>query len=202
MGKGRTEDGLVDLGVDNPIWERFFTVSPLVVIGTREGGHLDFAPKHMATRLGWENFFGFVCTPAHSTYQNIVQEKCFTVSFPRPDQIVLASLAASARTTDCRKPALAALPTFPARRIEGAFLRNSSLFLECELDRFVDGFGANSLIAGKIVEAHAPEEVLREAELDEGAMIHDSPLLAYLDPGRFARIEESYSFPFPRDFER
>ena len=54
-----------------PIWERFFTVAPLVVVGTREeDGSPDLAPKHMAGPVSWQNFFGFVCSPTHATYAN------------------------------------------------------------------------------------------------------------------------------------
>ena len=33
-------------------------------------------------------------------------------------------------------------------------------------------------------------------------MIHSAPLLAYLQPWRFAAIEQTYSFPLPDGFER
>ena len=33
--------------------------------------------------------------------------------------------------------------------------------------------------------------------LDDNDLIHESPLLAYLSPGRYARVENSNSFPFP-----
>ena len=44
----------VSLGVEHPIWNRFFHVAPLIVVGTREthGGY-DLAPKHMAAPMGW-----------------------------------------------------------------------------------------------------------------------------------------------------
>ena len=40
------------IAVDQPIWERFYTVAPLVLVGTLEpdGSH-DLAPKHMAMQL-------------------------------------------------------------------------------------------------------------------------------------------------------
>ena len=68
----------IDLDVDQPVWERFFWVAPLVLIGTMEanGGH-DLAPKHMAFPMGWENYYGFVCTPSHATYSNIERERVF-----------------------------------------------------------------------------------------------------------------------------
>ena len=89
-------NGMVRLDLSQSIWDNFFLVAPLVVIGTKEqlGGY-DLAPKHMAMPLGWDNYFGFVCTPSHHTYQNICREKAFTVSFPHPEQIILASLSAA-----------------------------------------------------------------------------------------------------------
>ncbi len=196
-------DNLLPLDTNDPIWDRFFSVAPLVLIGTREeNGADDFAPKHMATPLGWDNYFGFVCTPRHATYRNVQREGAFTVTYPRPTQVVLASLAASGRAEDDTKPALAALPKLPAGTVPGNFIADGYLFLECQLDRIVDGFGANSLIAGRIVAAHVHQDALRVSEREDGELIRELTLLAYLNPGRFARIEDSFSFPFPVDFSR
>lgn len=51
-GRGR-------LDTAQPIWERFYWVAPLVLVGTMEakGGH-DLAPKPMAQPLGWNNSDG------------------------------------------------------------------------------------------------------------------------------------------------
>ena len=44
---------LVEIDTSQPIWDRFFTVAPLVLIGTIEpDGSLDLAPKHMAMPMG------------------------------------------------------------------------------------------------------------------------------------------------------
>ena len=194
---------LVPLTVDHPIWDRFLTVAPLVVVGTRESsGEFDLAPKHMATPLSWENHFGFVCTPDHSTYQNIKREKAFTVSFPNPDQVLMASLAAAPRWDDTSKPSLKALQTFPASVVDGVLLTNSYLYLECELDRIIDGFGSNSLIAGRIVAAQVSAKALRTNDRTDQDVLKDSPLMAFLPPARYAKIEESFSFPFPKGFTR
>lgn len=199
----RRPEDLVRLDVEHPIWDRFFMVAPLVVIGTREAdGGYDLAPKHMVTPLGWENYFGFVCTPEHSTYQNIRRDKVFTVSFPTADAVVLASLAASPRCSDNSKPALAALPRFPATTIDGEFLRQGSLFFECELDRIVDDFGVNSLIAGRIVSAWIMPAAQRSMDVDDQDVIAASPLFAYLAPGRYAAIDRSQAFPFPAGFQK
>ena len=117
----------VELDVRVPVWDRFFTVAPLVLVGTREpDGRFDLAPKHMVLPLGWQNYFGFVCTPRHATYFNAWRERAFTVSFPRPDQLVETSLAASGRCDDGTKPAVATLATVPARRVNGAPRKTSA----------------------------------------------------------------------------
>jgi len=194
---------LVELDVNHPIWEHFFTVAPLVVIGTKEEGHYDLAPKHMAMPLGYDNYFGFVCTPRHSTYHNVKREGAFTVSFPHPDQVVLTSLTASPRTPECSyaKPVLNGLPTFPANQVDALFVTNSYLYLECQLFKIIDGFGQNSLICGEIIGAYVEDAALRVSDQDDQELIQKTPLLAYLAYGRFAQIRESYAFPFPRDFK-
>ncbi len=193
----------VALEMDHPIWDRFFTVAPLVVVGSRElSGDFDLAPKHMATPLSWQNYFGFVCTPSHGTYQNIKREEAFTVSFPNPDQVLLASLSAGPRCDDTSKPSLQLLPTFSATKIDGIFLSDSYLFLECQLDRIVDGFGDNSLIAGRVIAAQVCNSALRMNDRDDHEILHKSPLMAYLPPGRYASINQTFSFPFPEGFRR
>jgi flavin reductase (DIM6/NTAB) family NADH-FMN oxidoreductase RutF len=196
-------DKLVPLPTDQPIWERFFNVAPLVLIGSKEdSGRHDLAPKHMAMPLGWNNYFCFVCSPRHATYHNVRRTRQFTVSYPRPTQILQASLAAAPRTADQAKPSLRALPTFAATRVNGVLVQGCYLYLECELHSVTDGFGENSLIIGEIVAAAVQENALRRADLDDNELIYDSPLLAYLSPGRFAEVRESNSFPFPVAFSR
>jgi flavin reductase (DIM6/NTAB) family NADH-FMN oxidoreductase RutF len=185
------------------IWQHVLTVAPLVVIGTRDAdGTHNFAPKHMAMRLSWNDHYGFVCTPEHRTYQNIARDSVFTVSYPRPNQIIMTSLAADQRTTDDVKPALAALPVFPARTIYGVFLQDAYLFLECRLERMIDGLADNSLVIGRIVAAHVSADALINDEREANDMLAASPLLAYLDWGHFARIDKSAPFPFLSDFKR
>ncbi|MDG2222372.1 MAG: flavin reductase [Rubripirellula sp.] len=196
-------DGLVTLEMDHPIWDRFFTVAPLVVIGTRESnGENDLAPKHMVSPMGWDNYFGFVCTPSHSTYQNIQREEVFSVSYPKVGSVLMAALAASPRCGDDSKPALMALPAFRTSEVDCPCLIDSTLFLECRLDRIVDDFGVNSLIVGKVVAAQVQSSALRRADIDDEDIVTASPLLAYVSPGRFATIDHSVAFPFPAGFKR
>ncbi len=194
---------LVSLDVAHPIWERFFTVAPLVLIGSQdEAGTYNVAPKHLVLPMGWDNYYGFVCSPRHHTQRNVAAHRQFTVSFPRPEQVVVTSLAASPRWADDTKPALLALPTFPARVAEGVLVADCAAYLECKLERIVDGFGVNSLIVGRIVAAHVADTALRTFDGDDGDLLRQEPLLAYVSPGRFARIDHTQAFPFPSGFAR
>jgi len=193
----------VELDMSGPIWDRFFVVHPLVIVGTHQGGgEYDLAPKHMALPMGWQNFFGFVCTPRHRTYLNVREEKAFTVSYPRPSQILETSLTASPRCEDDSKPLISELPTFSAKKVDALFLADSYLYLECRLHRIVDGFGENSLITGEIVAAYTGRDSVRSPDRDDGDLIYQSPLLAYLSPRRFAHIRDTRAFPFPAHFKR
>lgn len=196
-------DTLVTLETDRPIWDRFFTVAPLVVVGTREGEGWNLAPKHMVTPMGWDNFFGFVCSPDHATYHDARDAGAFTVSFPRPDGVVVSSLAAAPRCgEEGEKPVLEDIPTFAAREVEGILLEDAYLWLECRLERVVDGFGRNSLVVGEVAAAHVREEALRVAEGDDQARLRRHPLLAYVTPGRWTEIDDTDAFPFPEGFQR
>lgn len=191
----------VAIPTDSPVWDRFFTVAPLVIVGTREGGGgYDLAPKHMAMPLGWRNFYCFVCSPRHATQHNVEATGEFTVSFPRPDQILQVSMAAGPRIEDGSKPSLAALETLPASTVDGVLVRGAYLWLECALERMVEGFGDNTLIIGRVLAASADERILRGSGADAGRPIQHPPLLAYLSPGRFASVAQSSSFPFHVDF--
>ena len=195
---------LVRLNTNEAIWNNVFTVAPLIVIGTKEGANYDLAPKHMATPVGRNNFFAFVCTPNHSTYNNVQKSGEFSVSFPIPDQVVLTSLCASPRCEDSRieKPIVKALPTTKCHTIDSIFFKDSYLFLECELVKVIDGFEEYSIITGKIKEAFVNNEYLKLSDKDEQKQIYENPLLAYIADGRFAEIKDSYNFPFPEGFKK
>jgi flavin reductase (DIM6/NTAB) family NADH-FMN oxidoreductase RutF len=199
----KTTDRLIPLAVDRPIWDRVFSVAPLVIVGSQEeSGQFNLAPKHLAMPLGWENYYCFVCSPGHSTYHNIRRHGVFTVSYPVPSDVLVASLAAAPRCEDRSKPSLLALPTFPARQVDGVLVQGGYLFLECALHSVLDGFGPNSLIIGEVLAASAREGALRDVDRDEADHIFQFPVLAYLSPGRLAEIRHTTAFPFPAGFSR
>lgn len=196
-------DDIVSLDVTDPIWERFFMLASMVLIGTQEpDGQPDLAPKHMAMPMSWENYFGFICTPRHGTYKNIRRTGVFTVTWPRPSQVLYASLAASPRCGDDEKAVLQAFDTLPASQIEGVFVADGYIFLECELFRIYDDFGVNSLITGTVTAAHVHKDALRVSELDDQDLIRNAPMLAYIHPWRFATIDATQGFPLPEGMLR
>lgn len=184
------------------LWERVFTVAPLVVVGTREedGGH-DLAPKHQAMPMGWGDHFCFMCTDEHRTHANVLRTGEFTVSYPSPDRIVAVGQAAAHRDGEA-KPSLIAVPTEPATEVDGVFVAGSSLRLECRLDRVVPDFGDRDLLVGRVVAASAPRWAVRDPDVDDAELIHAHPLLVHLVPTRFGVVADSYSFPFPAEFTR
>jgi flavin reductase (DIM6/NTAB) family NADH-FMN oxidoreductase RutF len=194
---------IVELSTAAPVWDRFFTVAPIVLVATRDadGGH-DIAPKHMAMPLGWDNFFCFACTPAHATWRNARASGAFTVSFPAPEQVLGVTMAAGGRMRDGAKPTLAALPTRAATAVDGVLVEGALVWLECELERIVDGFGQNSLVVGRVVAASADERAVRDPDVDDAELLRAAPPMAYLSPGRFAAVGDSNALPFPSDFRR
>jgi len=194
---------LVPVAQEPTIWDKVFTVAPLVLVGSKEpDGTYDLAPKHLAFPLGWQDRYCFVCSPRHSTQRNIEATGQFTVSYPRAEQVVLLGQAAAPRAEDGHKYALDVLPTMPATTVDGVLVEGGYLHLECELERIVDGFGDHTLIVGNIVAALADPLALRGHDRDDADIVHNTPLLAYVSPARFGVIGHSFSFPFPDHFRR
>jgi len=194
---------LISLDCSVPIWDRFYLARPLVIVGTTEpDGGVDLAPKHMAGPVSWENLYGFVCSEAHATYRNAVRTGVFTVSYPTPEQVVTASLAAAPRSADDTKPSLSAIPTEPAQVVEGVLILGARIHLECELERTVEDLGPNTLVIGRIVAAAAAEAAVRFMDREDWHTISEAPILVYLQPDRIASISESRSFPFYAGWSR
>lgn len=184
------------------LWESVFLVAGLVLVGTLDpDGDVDLAPKHQAMPLGWGEHYGFVCTEDHATLRNARRTGAFTVSHPTPEQVVAIGQAASPRV-DGHKLGLAALPIEPAQQVEGALVTGASLWLECEVDRMIDGFGRHELVVGRVVRAAAPRWAVRDPDRDDAELLRDHPPLAYLAPSRFAAVQGSLAFPFPAGFTR
>ncbi len=186
---------------DQSLWDGFFTVAPLVLIGTLEpDGSADIAPKHQATPIGSTGLFGFVCRPEHATLRNIRTTQCFTVGYPTPGMVLQTSLAASPRDSAGEKPTLELLSLSPAQVVEGVRVDGCRAHLECRLVEVVDDLDGNALVIGRVVAAAVSDSARREPGTDDGARIEDAPLLAYLHPGRVAAIHHTKDFPYHSGF--
>lgn len=185
------------------VWESFFTVAPLVLVGTLEAdGSPDIAPKHQATPLGTSGLFGFVCRPDHATLRNVLATDCFTVGYPSPSMVVQTSLAAAPRDAEGTKPTLDLMSLSPARAVNGVLVDGCPAHLECRLDRVIDDLGPDALVVGRVVAAHVSDRARRGEQVDDGDLIASAPVLAYVHPGRVASIHESKEFPYHRGFHR
>jgi len=196
---------MIDITDEPNMWNRFFMVHSLVIVGSKEeSGDFNLAPKHMTMPLGFGPYFGFMGTPRKTTYRNIEREKEFTVSYPSPDQLIISSLTASRREEDDSKPVIGEVPTVKAPNVDGIFLKDSYFQLECKFSEMLGKFGEWEIIVGEIVGAYVHEEALKKEgdDVDDATLIHDHPILAYLHPDRFSVIKESNAFPFPKDFKR
>ena len=116
---------------------------------------------------------------------------------------MVTSLAAAPRYGEQQdKPALLALPVFPAQVVDGVLVAGCHLYLECWLDRTVDDLDGNSLLIGRIAAVHVHDRALRGDDREDNELVHDNPLFAYLYPGRFAVVDHSQGFPMPAGFKR
>lgn len=192
------------LNLSTAVWDRVFMVAPLIVVGTREGIQYDMAPKHMAFPVGFENYFGFVCTPEHGTYQNIRRTGEFTISFPLPDDVVPVSLSSTSREELISKyhDVVRSLPVVKAETMDLPVLRDAYLVFECSAYKVVDGFGENSIITGEITAAYVKNDYRRVSDNDAQGQLNEHNLLAFIAPDRFARISETHKFPFPKNFRK
>ena len=177
MGEHVRED-LVTLGQDWPVWDRVFTVNPLVLIGTRERERW-IRPRPQAH--GVPHGLG-----------ELLRVRLHPAPRDLPQRQARGRLHRQLSEADAGRPrepggitqrerrfqaSLYALPTFPASEVDGVFIQDAYLFLECVLDRIVDDFGENSLIAGRVVAAHVSEDYLRASERDDNDLIHESRYL-------------------------
>ena len=108
---------LVTFREDQPVWDRVFTVNPAGA-GRDQGGERRVRPRPQAHGVahGLGELLRVRLYPAPRTYHNARREGVFTVSYPRPTQVVLASLAASPSEGDGSKAAAGRAADLPGER--------------------------------------------------------------------------------------
>jgi flavin reductase (DIM6/NTAB) family NADH-FMN oxidoreductase RutF len=182
---------------------RYFTVKPLILVTTLgPEGSPNVAPKTQNMDVGRrEQHFAFVCTPQHHTYQNVKANQEFVVNYPGPELIEKVSAAAQ-EAEDIDEIALVGLTSIPSMAVKPPRIKECYLHLECKLVEIKD-LEDSSLILGKVVARSADKEVsFKHGKSRENIrLLSKRPLLAYVYPDHYAKINIAEEFVFPKNFK-
>jgi flavin reductase (DIM6/NTAB) family NADH-FMN oxidoreductase RutF len=182
---------------------RYFTVKPLILVTTLgPTGLPNVAPKTQNMDIGRrEQYFAFVCTPQHHTYQNAKANKEFVVNYPGPKLIEKVSAAAQL-AEDSDETALAGLTSIPSLVVKPPRIKECYLHLECRLLEIKD-LEDSSLVLGRIVARSADKEVSfeRGKSKENIRLLSEHPLLAYVYPDHYAEIGVAEEFVFPKNYK-
>jgi flavin reductase (DIM6/NTAB) family NADH-FMN oxidoreductase RutF len=182
---------------------RYFTVKPLILVTTLgPKGLPNVAPKTQNMDVGRrEQYFAFVCAPYHHTYQNVKANREFVVNYPGPELIEKVSAAAQ-QAEDTDEIALAGLTSIPSIAVKPPRIKECYLHLECRLVEIKD-IEDSSLVLGNIVARSADKEVSfeRGKSKENLRLLSKRPLLAYVYPDHYAKINVAEEFVFPKNYK-
>jgi len=182
---------------------RYFTVKPIVLVTTLGPRDIpNVAPKTQCMDVGRdEDYFAFVCTPKHHTYQNAKANGEFVVNYPGPELIHKVS-AASQFAENVDEIALAGLTSIPSLVVKPPRIKECRVHLECMVEEVKD-LDAASIILGKIVARSANKEVSFERGKAEESinLLFNYPLLAYVYPNHYTTIRAATEFTFPKNYK-
>jgi flavin reductase (DIM6/NTAB) family NADH-FMN oxidoreductase RutF len=183
---------------------RYFTVKPLILVTTLgPTGLPNVAPKTQNMDIGRrEQYFAFVCVPQHHTYQNIKATGEFVVNYPGPELIKNVS-EASKIAGNVDEISLAGLTSTPSTIIKPPRIKECYLHLECKLEEIKDLDENASIILGKIVARSADSQASFELgkSKENINLLSKHPLLAYVYPNHYARIDTAEEFVFPENYK-
>jgi len=182
---------------------RYFTVKPIILVTTLgPNGVPNVAPKTQCMDVGRrEEYFAFVCTPQHHTYQNVKANREFVVNYPGPELIQKVS-ATSQFAENVDEIALAGLTSIPSFVVKPPRIKECKVHLECKLVEIKD-LDVASIILGKIVARSATHEVSfrREKANENINLLSNHPLLAYVYPDHYTTIRVATKFVFPKNYK-
>jgi len=182
---------------------RYYSVKPIILVTTiGPSGISNVAPKTQCMDVGRrEEYFAFVCTPQHHTYQNIKANREFVVNYPGPELIQKVS-ATSQFAEKVDEIALAGLTSIPSLVVKPPRIKECKVHLECRLTEIKD-LDVGSIILGKIVARSATQEVSFEREKAEENinLLLNHPLLAYVYPDHYTAIQAATKFIFPKNYK-
>jgi len=182
---------------------RYFSVKPIVLVTTLGPSNIpNVAPKTQCMDVGrHEEYFAFVCTPKHHTYQNAKANKEFVANYPGPELIEEVS-ATSQFAENVDEVALAGLTGIPSLVVKPPRIRECRVHLECKVMEVKD-LDVASIILGKIVARSASQEVSFERGKAEESisLLLNHPLLAYVYPNHYTTIRAATEFIFPKNYK-
>lgn len=193
--RGVTHSVKCAYGPEQDIWNRFFHVTPLVLVTTiSRQGRVDVAPKTQCTRIGGTNYIGLGCEPGDHTMQNVAATGEFVVNYPGPEiarQSGQAGMKFDESTPD--EVAACGLTTTAAKLVRPPLVAECRAHLEC---RLVDirQYGNGAFVVGEVLAAAVEEEALADQGISALGM---APLLVYVYPNHFAGMHVARKFPFP-----
>jgi flavin reductase (DIM6/NTAB) family NADH-FMN oxidoreductase RutF len=181
----------------------YFTVKPLILVTTLgPTGLPNVAPKTQNMDVGRsEEYFAFVCTPEHHTYQNAKASGEFVINYPGPDLIRnVSSSSQCAESVD--EVALSGLTSIPSLVVKPPRIKECVAHLECKLTEIYD-LHTGSIILGKVIARSATRDVSfeRGKAKDNIGLLTNHPLLAYIYPNCHAKINAAEEFVFPKHYK-
>jgi len=183
--------------------DQYFTIKPIILVTTlRRSGLPNVAPKTQCMSVGRrEEYFAFVCTPKHHTYQNAKADKEFVVNYPGPNLIEKIS-ATSQIAENIDEVALAGLTSIPSLVVKPPRIKECMVHLECKVMDIKD-LGDGSIILGKVVARSSNPEISFKRVMAEESLnlLSKHPLLAYVYPDHYTRIDTAEKFIFPKNYK-
>jgi flavin reductase (DIM6/NTAB) family NADH-FMN oxidoreductase RutF len=181
----------------------YFTIKPIILVTTLgRGGFPNVAPKTQCMSIGKrEEYFAFVCTPEHHTYQNVKANREFVVNYPGPELIEKVS-AASQFAENIDEVALSGLTSIPSLVVKPPRIKECRVHLECKLVD-VEDLDDGSMVLGKVVSRSGNREIsFKKGRAQEDIkLLSTHPLLAYVYPNHYARIITAEKFIFPKNYK-
>jgi len=180
-----------------------FSIKPIILVTTLGSNGLpNVAPKTQCTSIGrHEEYFAFVCTPRHHTYQNAKADGEFVVNYPGPELIERVS-AASQFAENVDEVVLSGLTSIPSLVVKPPRIKECRVHLECEVADVKD-LDDGSIILGKVVSRSGDREIsFKKGTAEENInLLSTHPLLTYVYPNHYASINTAEKFIFPKNYK-
>jgi flavin reductase (DIM6/NTAB) family NADH-FMN oxidoreductase RutF len=161
----------------------FVYPNPVTLLGANVEGRANFMPLGWVSRVNADPpFLGVGVNKVHHTLRGILENKTFSVNFPRADMVEATDYCGlvSGKTTDKSK----IFEIFYGELETAPMITECSLSLECKLINRVD-LQTNIFFIGEIMASYTEEKYLTDGKLDIRKM---NPLLLTMPDNCFWRV--------------